>query len=644
MRTFQPRVRRRFSLRLELEGLEQRLVPTVAYHNGPLLGSVGVEALFYGDQWAYNPTLSQQTGPFAGFLQYLVNSPYMDMLTQAGYGVGRGRFLGGSIYGAGLSGLVDDRQIQYDLQAAIGAGVLQAPDANRLYFVFVEPGVAVTGPFGNSVQNFLGYHSSFGSVYGPVNYAVIPYAGSPNLTVAGLSTFDDMTQIASHELAEGVTDPQGGSGWIDTSFRPAEEIGDIAQLYPNHSTYLGGYNVQALVDQNDRLIFPRTSDLSAAGRSVWATAGQMFTGVVATFSDPDSGAAGGSLAAVITWGDGRWSYGQVVAAGNGFYSVVGSNAYVQPGNYALSVQVVDGDGDSANVNGTAAVAPAGAVGLASAGAGASGELFLVALDHSLWRYAAGSGWAQLGAAGSFQSVSAVTEATGNAVLFAVSTRQELYRLDSRSGWAQLGGAGSIASVSAGTDADGRAEAFVLTTGGALAEFSLRSGWLTIGSAGSVLSVSAAGEDRVVLVTRDHSVLSYSVYGGWQALSGPGFANVVQATTDASGRLVVYAITPGAGLFRYETGLGWGFLGYRAAAVSAGTDLYGRAEAVVVTTGAAVNVFSDTFGWAALAGPGVFQTVQAAAGGAAYAVGADYSVAAFQPGFGWFALGGPGFAR
>src|SRR5437870_903151 len=77
-----------------LEPLEDRWVPTVTYHGGPLLPSVEATALFFGSAWSSTPSLSQQAVTLDNYLQYLVNSPYMDMLTNAGYGVGRGQFVG----------------------------------------------------------------------------------------------------------------------------------------------------------------------------------------------------------------------------------------------------------------------------------------------------------------------------------------------------------------------------------------------------------------------------------------------------------------------------------------------------------------------------------------------------------------------
>jgi hypothetical protein len=69
---------------LEIEGLEDRLVPTVTYQGGALLPHVEVQALYYGSDWA-TPAYSQQKAYLDGFLQNVVHGTYMDMLSNAGY-------------------------------------------------------------------------------------------------------------------------------------------------------------------------------------------------------------------------------------------------------------------------------------------------------------------------------------------------------------------------------------------------------------------------------------------------------------------------------------------------------------------------------------------------------------------------------
>jgi len=77
---------------LRLEALEDRLVMSVTNHGGSILPHVEVNAVFYGSAWATDPT---GTAPSAeaylkGSLPAILNSPFMDLLGKAGYGVGRG--------------------------------------------------------------------------------------------------------------------------------------------------------------------------------------------------------------------------------------------------------------------------------------------------------------------------------------------------------------------------------------------------------------------------------------------------------------------------------------------------------------------------------------------------------------------------
>src|SRR5262249_24796349 len=154
------------------------------------------------------------------FLQYITNSTFMDTLTRAGYGVGRGVYLDAWTAPITLPSVVDDTRLQQDLSAAITAGSLQAPTANRLYFIFVDPNVVVTYAGANSISGFFGYHDDYTGPGGAViPYAVVTYPSPIAGTYPGLSVFETLTKTAAHELAEAVTDPQGGQvgtlAWVD---------------------------------------------------------------------------------------------------------------------------------------------------------------------------------------------------------------------------------------------------------------------------------------------------------------------------------------------------------------------------------------------------------------------------------------------
>src|SRR5262249_49557666 len=147
---------------------------------------------------------------------------------------------------------ITDAQIHADLQAAINSGQLAAPDANRLYVVYVEPGVVIKLGTATSQRNFLGYHGAFAGRTASGNatdirYAVIAYPGSPNPSATSqgfANAMDDMTAVASHEIAEAVTDPDVNYkqlGWYDD--QQNGEIGDLT----SQTTRLNGYLVQDVV-------------------------------------------------------------------------------------------------------------------------------------------------------------------------------------------------------------------------------------------------------------------------------------------------------------------------------------------------------------------------------------------------------------
>lgn len=286
--------RRKKSRGTRLEALEARKLPTVTYHGGDLLTNVEAQAVYLGSQWSTNSSLQAQAQSIDQFLASVVNGPYMDMLTNAGYGVGRGTASAGADDNITLGTTITDAQIQSDLQAMIDSGSLQAPDANRLYVIYVEPSVRVQLGSASSVNAFLGYHGAFAgttSTGAPIDihYAVIPAPGTPNPTPGSQgfsSAFNEDTAVTSHELAEAVTDPNVNYktlGWYDD--RLNGEIGDLTR---QTSTILGAngvtYEVQDVVNQNDQVISPGAEPPTNAGLSAPSVTASALSSTVAELS------------------------------------------------------------------------------------------------------------------------------------------------------------------------------------------------------------------------------------------------------------------------------------------------------------------------------------------------------------------------
>jgi hypothetical protein len=253
------------SERPRFEALEDRQVPTVSFFGGNVLPQVQAQALYLGNGFSSTPA-STETVPLDGFLKDVTSGPYLQALTRAGYNVGPGSAVAGAVDNSSLASgsTISDAFIQARLQADVTSGLLQAPNANTLYVVYVQPNIAVNlgGGQGTTQQGILGYHTAFQGAGGaPIRYAVVvtPGGAAGNSVLPEATTvFDQLTAVTSHELAEAVTDPDvnsnvnnGRLGWFDPQ---RGEIGDVVENNPNAFVRLDGNLVQEVADQNDQLL------------------------------------------------------------------------------------------------------------------------------------------------------------------------------------------------------------------------------------------------------------------------------------------------------------------------------------------------------------------------------------------------------
>ncbi len=211
----------------------------LTYRGGPLLTSVQLCTVFWGAAWtaaAQQATLERLNA----FAQFVVSSAYLDQLAEystQGKTIGHGTFVGtATVPDTALGTSVTDGAVQALLDRQVAARTVPAPTPNSLYFVLLPAGVAVVAGSDSSCQTFCGYHDRSAS---GLFYAVVP---SPDCSgcLAGLQPLDALTSVASHELAEAVTDPVPGQGWYDDA---NGEIGDICAW---QNKQLGGYLVQRL--------------------------------------------------------------------------------------------------------------------------------------------------------------------------------------------------------------------------------------------------------------------------------------------------------------------------------------------------------------------------------------------------------------
>jgi hypothetical protein len=264
-RSGRKRYRRPSSVRPRAESLEDRQVPTVSFFGGNLLPHVQAQALFLGRAFSSAPA-STETATLDAFLKDLTGGPYFQALARAGYNVGPGTAVAGAVDNTPLTAgsTIPDALIRSRLQADVNSGLLQAPNSNTLYVVYVQPDVAVNlgSGQGTTQQGILGYHTAFVGANGAaIRYAVVVSPGGAarnSILPEATTAIDQLSAVTSHELAEAVTDPDvnsilnnGRLGWFDPR---RGKIGEIVENNPNAFVRLDGHLVQEVADQNDQLL------------------------------------------------------------------------------------------------------------------------------------------------------------------------------------------------------------------------------------------------------------------------------------------------------------------------------------------------------------------------------------------------------
>jgi hypothetical protein len=252
--------------------------PHLSYFGGRVVSNLQVVQVIYGDG-SYLPQVTSTASPsMATFYQGVLNSAYVDWLTEYDTNVqpaptsdqliGRGSFATQVVItpsAANDGPTIDDTNIQAELAAQIQAGTIPAPthDAagnnNTYYAIFFPHGKVLTLQGITSCVYFCAYHGTIANVpgFGEVYYGVHPDfqagSGCENGCGAAATAFGNYTQVASHEMTETITDAEVGIApsfaaplaWYDTVDNG--EIGDLCN--DEHATIVGGdgvtYDVQS---------------------------------------------------------------------------------------------------------------------------------------------------------------------------------------------------------------------------------------------------------------------------------------------------------------------------------------------------------------------------------------------------------------
>lgn len=200
----------------------------VEYHNGRVISTVRVTAVYWNSNVAFQSTLTS-------FYATIASSTYIDWLRE--YNTPTQFIARGSLVNAVVDPSppaatnLQDTDVTNELVRLINAGTLAVPGPNDLYMVHMPPGFSVTHSGhhscpGTVFDSYCGYHNRF--VYNGTiaYYGIIGDLGPCGSFCGPGDALANTTATASHELLEAITDP-GSDAWYE-DLRGAE-ISDICQ-------------------------------------------------------------------------------------------------------------------------------------------------------------------------------------------------------------------------------------------------------------------------------------------------------------------------------------------------------------------------------------------------------------------------------
>ena len=188
----------------------------INYHNGPVLHTVNVYYIWYGDWNGLDPTgppiLTDFVSNEGGSRYFAINTTYGDTTGDVPNAV---TFAGQTTVAGNSTSLADN-----DIANIVATALVQfggTPDTNGVYFVLTAPGINETSGF---LTKYCGWHTNgsvtSGGTTWDIKYAFVGNASGPSLGNCADQTSnspngdpgaDAMVSVIAHELEETATAP-----------------------------------------------------------------------------------------------------------------------------------------------------------------------------------------------------------------------------------------------------------------------------------------------------------------------------------------------------------------------------------------------------------------------------------------------------
>ncbi len=239
------------------------------YNGGPVIRAPQVYISFWGSQWT-DGSHAPCAARLEQFMRDLLNSQYMNVLSQYGVGSGAGAAVTvvATSFASAVPAQLDENAIGTVIQGLIDAGELPdsgGPNRNTVLVIYLDETVAVNQPGLEMCEptgdNAFGFHFDFVTRSGnEFYYAIIPALDNsclqhtcPNDGACSLHQAQTqeqrLTQVTSHEFAEMCTDPKFTTGWYGPT---SDENGDVCNGQSDTITVGGNtWNVQRQYSKTD---------------------------------------------------------------------------------------------------------------------------------------------------------------------------------------------------------------------------------------------------------------------------------------------------------------------------------------------------------------------------------------------------------